>query len=122
MSFTSRTIIIVTALIFLVGLIFLYIWEAKNRNYDYRKSWSAVYFNNPNDDSLIFTIENHENKDANYQIKFFVEGKARNESEVVVPSSQKRIFDPKIDKGEVENVSIEVRTDQKKYNLSKSFK
>jgi hypothetical protein len=69
---SSKIIIIATVVLLIVSFSVLFVIEAKNHNYDYSKAWSVVYFENPRDNSLDFTIENHEGKIFAYGYKVFV--------------------------------------------------
>ena len=53
----------------------LFLIEARNHNYDYKKSWTVVYFNNPGDSSLGFTIENHQGEETEYGYEIFLNDK-----------------------------------------------
>lgn len=55
-------IIIFIIIIFIASSAYLFWVDAKNNSPDYGKDWWAVYFENPKDNSLNFTIENHSNK------------------------------------------------------------
>jgi hypothetical protein len=69
---SSKIIIIATIILLIVSFSILFVIEAKNHDYDYRKSWSVVYFENPRDDSLDFVIENHQGEKADYGYKILI--------------------------------------------------
>jgi len=69
---SSKIIIIATVILLIASFSVLFVIEAKNHNYDYNKAWSVVYFENPRDNSLDFSIENHEGAEAEYSYKIFV--------------------------------------------------
>lgn len=68
----SKTIIIATIFLMLIGFSFLFVVEAKNHNPDYNKSWSVVYFLNPRDNSIDFAIENHQGETGIYQYEIYI--------------------------------------------------
>ena len=68
---SSKIIIIATIILLIVSFSVLFVIEAKNHNYDYNKAWSVVYFENPQDNSLDFAIENHEGAEAEYGYQDF---------------------------------------------------
>jgi len=69
---SSKIIIIATAVLLVASFSLLFIIEAKNHNYDYNKTWSVIYFENPQDNSLDFAIENHEGEKSEYGYRIFV--------------------------------------------------
>lgn len=69
---SSKIIIIATIILIIVSFSVLFVVESKNHSYDYKKSWSVVYFENPRGNSLDFVIENHQGEKANYSYKIFI--------------------------------------------------
>lgn len=88
---SSKIIIIATITLLIASFSVLFVIEAQNHNYDYKKSWSVVYFENPRDDSLDFAIENHESAKAEYGYKIFInDSKVIDEQvEIVAGATQK---------------------------------
>jgi hypothetical protein len=69
---SSKIIIIATVILLIASFSVLFVIEAKNHDFDYKKSWSVVYFENPRDESLDFAIENHEGSRSEYGYKIFL--------------------------------------------------
>jgi len=69
---SGKIIIIATIILLIASFSVLFVIEAKNHSYDYKKAWSVAYFENPSDDSLDFTIENHQGEYAEYDYKIFI--------------------------------------------------
>jgi len=69
---SSKIIIIATIILLVASFSALFVIEAKNHDYNYKKSWSVAYFENPRDASLDFAIENHEGAKAEYGYKIFI--------------------------------------------------
>ncbi|MFH0929975.1 MAG: hypothetical protein V1814_01850 [Candidatus Moraniibacteriota bacterium] len=69
---SSKIIIIATVVLLIVSFSVLFVIEAKNHDYDYKKAWSVVYFENPRNNSLDFAVENHEGEKSEYGYKIFV--------------------------------------------------
>src|SRR6266702_4571803 len=57
----NRLIIIATGFFLLASFIFLSVIEKKQADINTKNIWS-LYFENPKDNSLNFTVENHSNK------------------------------------------------------------
>jgi hypothetical protein len=105
----AKIIIIATIILLIVSFSMLFVIEAKNHNYDYKKSWSVVYFENPRDlpeaaaslqasDSLDFVIENHEGKNAEYTYKIFINDEKIIEEEIEIAAGAKQKISPVIEK------------------------
>jgi hypothetical protein len=71
---SSKIIIIATVIFLIASFSVLFVIESKNHDYDYKKAWSVVYFENPRDDSLDFAVENHEGEKSEYSYKIFING------------------------------------------------
>jgi len=120
MSITSRTIVIATLIMFLLSSLFLFVWEKKNREPDYKKSWSSVYFVNPSDRSAKFAIENHEGKDYEYGIKILSGDKVLHQSDIFVKAGAKKVIDPGVD-GQDIDLTVKVSVNQKDYEIAKKI-
>jgi hypothetical protein len=101
---SSKIIIIATVILLVISFSVLFVIEAKNHNYDYNKSWSVVYFENPRDESLDFAIENHEGEKSEYGYKVFV--------------GDNKVIDEKveIDAGATQKISPVIPSDQLRGN------
>jgi hypothetical protein len=93
----SKTIIIATILLMLIGFSFLFIVEAKNHNPDFNKSWSVAYFNNPRDNSLDFSIENHQGKTGTYEYEIFSGDNKDLTDSVEIRAGEKQKITPVLD-------------------------
>jgi hypothetical protein len=69
---SSKIVIIATVILLIASFSVLFVIEAKNHSYDYNKSWSVAYFENPRDNSLDFAVENHEGAKAEYGYKVYI--------------------------------------------------
>lgn len=58
----SRIIITLVSVFFIISGIFLAFVEKKQMDENLKKNWWVLYFENPKDNSLNFTIENHSNQ------------------------------------------------------------
>ena len=94
---SSKIIIITILALLLIGFSILFITEARNHNYDYKKDWVAVYFENPRDNSLDFSIENHEGEKITYDYKILVNDDKIAESEVEIEKGVKQKISPTLD-------------------------
>ena len=94
---SSKTIIIATLILLLVSFSVLFAIEAKNHNYDYKKSWSAVYFVSPRDASLDFTIENHQGEEVEYAYKIFAGDDKVIEKKVEIEAGRTQKISPVIE-------------------------
>lgn len=89
---SGKIIIIATIILLIAGISVLFVIEAKNHSYDYKKMWSVAYFDNPNDDSLDFTIENHQGEYAEYEYKVFIgDNKVINEKAGIEAAAKQNI-------------------------------
>ncbi|HCP08801.1 MAG TPA: hypothetical protein DIT25_03330 [Candidatus Moranbacteria bacterium] len=62
MTDMQKKIIILIVALFAVSSSYFFHVSEKGMSMDHEKNWWAVYFNNPKDNSLNFTIENHSGK------------------------------------------------------------
>lgn len=58
----NKTIVIFTVIFFLTSALFLAYTENKQSDENFQKDWWVLSFNNPKNDDLNFTIENHSQK------------------------------------------------------------
>ncbi len=121
---SGKIIIITTIILLITSFSALFIIETKNHNYDYKKSWSVVYFENPRDDSLDFAIENHEGKNAKYSYKIFINDKKIIDEEIEIAAGAKQKIQPIIEKGELKGNKITIITTYKdtEYKIYKDNK
>lgn len=121
---SSRIIIVTTIVLLLVGFSVLFIIETKNHNYDYKKSWSVIYFANPRDNSLDFAIENHLGEKMEYDYKILIDEKKVAEDKVEIEKGGKQKIVPVLDleKNSGAKVSIEVNAKDLKYRIYKNIK
>ena len=121
----SSKIIIITTLIFLlISFSALFVIETKNHDYDYKKSWSVVYFDNPRDNSLDFTIENHQGEKLEYDYDILVNDKKVKEDKTEIEKGAKQKIIPVLDLGKNDGakISIEVSAKDLKYKIYKNIK
>lgn len=121
---SSKIIIITTLFLLLVGFSVLYVIETKNHGYDYKKSWSVVYFDNPRDNSLDFTIENHQEEEVDYKYKVYANEEKVIESEVEIEAGAKQKIEPVIDiekLGDNSRVMIDVSYKGTDYKIYKDL-
>lgn len=121
---SSKIIIITTIIFLLVSFSVLFVIEAKNHNYDYKKSWSVVYFENPRDDSLDFAIENHEGEKAEYDYKIFLGDNKVIDDKVEIETGAKQKISPVVEGERLKNnkVTIVVDYKEKDYKIYKNYK
>ena len=120
---TSKIIIITTITLLLISFSVLFIIEAKNHNYDYKKSWSVVYFENPRDDSLDFTIENHQGENAEYGYKIFLGDDKVIDEKIEIEAGAKQKISPVIE-GEImkdNKIMIVVNYKDAEYKIYKNL-
>jgi len=120
---SSKIIIIATILFLIISFSILFIIETKNHDYDYKKSWSVVYFDNPRDNSLVFTIENHQGEKLEYNYDIFVNDKKVKADKTEIEKGAKQKIVPILDlekKGGAK-ISIEVSAKDLKYKIYKSL-
>ncbi len=121
---SSKIIIITTLALLLVGFSVLFIVEARNHNFDYKKDWVAVYFENPRDNSLDFTIENHQGGKATYGYKIFIDEAKTIESEIEIEKGAKQKISPALDKNKLngtEKITIVVSNKDAEYKIYKNI-
>jgi hypothetical protein len=120
---SSKIIIIATVILLIVSFSVLFVVEAKNHDYDYNKSWSVAYFENPRDDSLDFAIENHEGSNAEYGYRIFISGNKVIDEKVEISAGAKQKISPVIPseklKGNV--IRVDVAYKDTEYKIYKSL-
>ncbi|MDP1845752.1 MAG: hypothetical protein Q8L09_03315 [Candidatus Moranbacteria bacterium] len=121
----SKIIIITILALLLIGFSILFIIEARNHNYDYKKDWVAVYFANPGDNSLDFAIENNEGEDAEYDYKILFGNDKTIEEKVAVEAGAKQKISPALDMNNLngaEKIMIIVSNKDAEYKIYKNIK
>lgn len=120
---SSKIIIIATGLLLIISFSTLFVIEAKNHDYDYKKSWSVVYFENPRDDSLDFVIENHEGEKAEYNYEIFIGDDKVIEEEIEVTAGATQKISPAIEgkKADNERITITVNYKDVEYKVYKNL-
>lgn len=121
---SSKIIIIAVAVLLIASFATLFVIEAKNHDYDYKKAWSVVYFENPRDDSLDFAIENHEGADAAYGYQIFSNENKLAEGEIDVKAGATKKISPVLDSEKIKGtrVMIEVKYKDTDYKVYKDLK
>lgn len=121
---SSKIIIIATVILLLISFSVLFAIETRNHNYDYKKSWSVVYFTNPGDNSLDFAIENHEGAKADYKYEIFSGDKKVIESEVEIEKGAKQKISPVIEGERLKDSKVMVAIDYKdaEYKIYKNIR
>jgi hypothetical protein len=125
---TNKVIIIVTLALLLVSFTVLFAVEKMNDNYDYNKSWNVVYFNNPSDNSLNFTIENHQGAKGEYAYEILADGQSLSKNTVEIPAVAKQEVKPDLDVNKIKRqnaavrISVEISLGDLKYNIYKNIK
>ncbi len=110
---SSKIIIITTIILLLVSFSVLFVIETKNHDYDYKKSWSVVYFENPRDDSLGFAIENHQGEKAEYDYKIFVGDDEMIDNKMEIEAGRMQKISPVIEGEKLKNNRIMIVVDYK---------
>lgn len=120
---SSRVIIVTTGALLLVSFSVLFVVEAKNHNYDYKKSWSAVYFENPRDNSLDFTIENHQGEKIEYDYEISIGDDKVIDEKVKIEAGAKQKIQPGIENERLKNqkITITVSFKDRKYEIYKNL-
>ncbi len=120
----SSKIIIITVIILLIASFsVLFVVEVKSHNYDYKKSWSVTYFDNPRDNSLDFTIENHEGAKAEYGYKIFINDDKVIDEKVEIEAGAKQKISPVIqgEKLQSNKILIDVNYKDMDYKIYKNL-
>lgn len=122
---SSKIIIITIIALLLIGFSILFVVEARNHNYDYKKDWVAVYFTNPGDNSLDFSIENHQGEKITYSYKIFVNDDKTAESEIEIEKKTKQKISPELDMDKLngtKKIMIIVSNKDAEYKIYKNIK
>ena len=118
---SSKIIIIATIIFLIVSFSVLFVIETKNHDYDYKKSGSVVYFENPRDNSLDFTIENHEGEKSEYNYEISIDEKKISDNKIEIEKGAVQKIYPIIDLEKSARVTIEVTADDLKYRIYKNI-
>ncbi len=120
---SSKIIVIVTIILLLVSFSVLFVIEAKNHNYDYKKSWSVIYFANPGDNSLDFAIENHEGGKTEYGYKILLGDDKVIDEKVEIETGTKQKISPVIEGEKLRDKKITIVVDYKdaEYKIYKNL-
>jgi len=120
----SKIIIIAIVVLLIASFATLFVIEAKNHDYDYKKAWSVVYFENPRDESLDFAIENHEGESANYAYQIFSNDAKLIEGNIDIKAGATQKISPVLDGEKIKGtrVMIDVRYKDADYRIYKDLK
>jgi len=121
---SSKIIITTTLLLLFTSFSALFAIEAKNHDPDYKKSWSVVYFENPQGDSLDFAIENHQGEKTNYKYKLALDGKEEMKTEVEIEQGAQQRIAPVIENKKLDKskkVEIVVSFEDMEYRIYKTI-
>jgi hypothetical protein len=120
---SSKIIIIAVAVLLIASFAALFVIETKNHDYDYKKAWSVVYFENPRDDSLDFAIENHEGADAKYGYQIFSNENKLIEGEIDVKAGATQKISPVLQSEKIQGtrVTIDVKYKDTDYKIYKDL-
>jgi hypothetical protein len=120
---SSKIIIIATVILLILSFSILFVIEAKNHSYDYKKSWSVAYFENPRDNSLDFVIENHQGEKAKYGYKILIGSDKVIDDNVEIEAAAKQKISPIIsgDKSNNGRVTIVVGYKDAEYKIYKDL-
>lgn len=120
---SSKIIIIATLILLIIAFSILFVIEAKNQDFDYKKSWSVVYFENPRDNSLNFAVENHLGKKTEYDYSVLVDEKAVAEGSIEIEAGGTQEVVPllELEKNTSARVEIDVTGDDQKYRIYKDI-
>ena len=121
---SSKIIIITILALLLIGFSILFVVEARNHNFDYKKDWVAVYFENPDDNSLDFSIENHEGGKITYDYKIFVNDDKTVEKEIEIEKGAKQKITPALDADKLngtDKITITVSDKDAEYKIYKNI-
>lgn len=124
---TSKIIITSVLILLFVSFSVLFAVEKMNNNYDYNKNWNVVYFNNPNDNSLDFTIENHQGVKGEYSYEVIAGGKSIEKGTAQIEAGRNVEISPnlnleKIIEQDTIRISAEINYGDVKYNIYKDLK
>jgi len=118
----SRKIIIFSIALFVIASSYLFFVDSRDNSLDFQKDWWVIYFEDPKNLSLNFSIENHsDKKDFKYEI-FDGKNKIDNGEAVISKGETKSIIlDQKV--GHIENgkITITVSDGVEKKEIYKNY-
>lgn len=118
---SSKIIIVFTIILLVVSFSVLFAIEARNHDYDYKKIWSVVYFENPGDNSLDFAIENHQGENLEYGYEIFSGDKKIADGRIEINAGEKKEISPILDV-ESGKITVEINVKDSKYKIYKDIK
>lgn len=83
----QKKIIILFITLFIASSLLLFYQSGKQSNPNTGKAWWSLYFTNPKDNSLNFSIENHSNKNS-FHWEILTDGNKFQEGNVNVPKGE----------------------------------
>jgi hypothetical protein len=120
---SSKIIIIAATVLLIASVSVLFAIEDMNHDYDYKKAWSVVYFENPRDNSLDFAIENHEGARSEYDYKIFVGSDKVIDEKVEIDAGVTQKISPVIDSAKLmeSRILVEVSRKETDYKIYKDL-
>ncbi len=118
-----KKIIIFTIVLFIASSFWLFYQSDKQRNINSGEDWWAVYFADPKDDSLDFSIENHSRKN-DFRWEIVLDGKKIQEGEIDVPKGEtinSNFQDMNLDNFRGKRISVKITADGEIKEIYKNF-
>jgi hypothetical protein len=117
---SSKTIILSTIGMLLVGFIFLSLTELKQADINSKNIW-FLYFTDPKSDSLDFTIENH-SKNENFHWQILIDKTVAVENNSVVSSGDKKTLSVPKDNVDLSNKKVTISVTDGSNNTKEIYK
>lgn len=110
---TQKNLIIFISVLFVLCSGYLFFVSDRSLKSDAEKSWWTVYFENPQDNSLNFTIENHSAKN-NFHWEVLVDSQKTEEGNAEIQTGETKTIQPNINMGSGKNSVVVSRGTDKK--------
>jgi hypothetical protein len=122
-KYMQRKIIFFTIIILLFSFFYLAYTEKKQADLNYQKNWWILSFDNPKDNTLNFSIENHSNKN-NFHWEVLADGNIIKEAAISASRGVTKDIDlSDINIKDLENkkISVKVSADGETKEIYKNF-
>jgi hypothetical protein len=116
----EQIIILITIVAFFISSLTLAYIEKNRSDENKGKDWWALYFNDPKDENLDFTIENHSNR-STFNWEVLADGEKIQEAAFSIPKGEKKGFMATVRDIDGKKIIITATDGEKKKEIYKNF-
>ena len=118
----EKKLIIFLLSLFAIGAVYLFFTSEKYQNPEYQKNWWVIYFEDMQNQTTNFVIENYSDQ-TNFHWEAATKNKKLQEGTIQIPKNEKRMIYPEnIEAKDGSKITISVSTGEEKKEIYKYLK